>query len=52
MRKKKSYILTDSCFFHEGKNKRSKHWIEIVDLDTGAVERIGSGSVIQIVKSN
>lgn len=47
---KKKYILTDSCFFHDNKKNRSKHWIEVVDLETGQVIHLKSGSVIQVVK--
>ena len=46
----KKYILTDSCFFYESKKKRSPHSVEIVDLKTGSVKKLKSGSVIQIIK--
>ena len=45
----RKYLLTDSCYFY-GKKKRCPHWIEVVDLQTGAVKYLKSGSVIQIVK--
>lgn len=48
--RKKRYIITDSCFFYDNKKKRSHHWIEAVDLETGEVVSIKSGSIIQIVK--
>ena len=47
---KRKYILTDSCFFYEGKQKRVPHWIEIVDVENGNVKKLKSGSVIQVVK--
>ena len=50
MNKNKKYLLTDSCFFWDNKEKRNKHWIEVVDLETGEVKELKSGSVIQIVK--
>ena len=47
---KRKYILTDSCFFHNNKKSRSKHWIELVDIETGEVLNLKSGSIVQIVK--
>ena len=47
----KKYLLTDSCFYWgNSKKKRNKHWIEVVDLKTGTVKHIKSGSIIQVVK--
>lgn len=48
----KKYILTDSCFFYEGKSKkkRSPHVIELVDVKNGSVKRLKSGSIIRIVR--
>ncbi len=48
----KKYILTDSCFFYESKKKRgrSPHVIEVVDMETGNVKKLKSGSVIRIVR--
>ncbi len=50
MESKKRYLLTDSCFFWDNtEKKRNKHWIEVVDLDTGEVKELQAGSVIRIV---
>lgn len=48
----KRYIVTDSCFFYEPKKKRgrSPHVIELVDVETGNVKKLKSGSVIKIVR--
>lgn len=46
----KKYLLTDSCFYYERKAKRSPHVIEVVDMDTGSVKKLKSGSVIRIIK--
>ena len=48
---KKRYILTDSCYWHGSKNKRSPHFIEVVDLKTGQVIHIESGSVIEVIRA-
>ena len=49
--KPRKYILTDSCFYYEDKGKsRVPHWIEVVDMNTGEVKRLKSGSVISIVR--
>lgn len=52
MARKKKYILTDSCFYYEPKKKRgrSPHTIEVVDLKTGNVRKLKSGSIIKIVR--
>ena len=49
---KKKYIITDSCFYYDNKKKRSSHSIEVVDLKTGAVKAIKSGTIIQVIKEN
>lgn len=49
-KQKKKYIITDSRFYYDNKKKRSKHWIEIVDLETGEIVNLKSGSTIQIVE--
>lgn len=51
MTSKKKYILTDSCFFYEKKGERRvPHTIEVVDLYTGSVKQLKSGTVIKVVK--
>ena len=49
---RKRYMVTDSCFFYEGKKKRgrSPHVIELVDIKTGSVKKLKSGSVITIIR--
>jgi transketolase C-terminal domain/subunit len=47
----KQYILTNSCFYYERiGRKRVPHWIEVVDLKTGNVKKLKSGSIIRIVR--
>lgn len=48
--KAKKYILTDSCFYFESKKKRNPHTIEVVDMETGGVKKLRSGSIIRIVR--
>jgi len=44
-------MVTDSCFFYDNKkSKRNPHWIELVDMETGSVKSLKSGSIIQIVR--
>ncbi len=45
----RKYLLTDSCYFY-GKKKRCPHYVEVVDLETGAVKRLKSGSIVRILK--
>ena len=52
---KKVYMVTDQCFYEEpeGKdynpdNRRKPHHISVVDLETGTIRQIKSGSVITI----
>lgn len=47
---RKKYILTDSCFYYESKKKRSPHTVEVVDLKTGNVKKLKSGSIIMVVR--
>lgn len=49
-KRRKKYILTDSCFFYESNKKRTPHCIEIVCLKTGTVKKLKSGSIIEIVR--
>lgn len=48
MKNEKRFILTDSCIWEKNKQegKRSAHAIEVVDMETGQVRFIKSGSVI------
>lgn len=55
---KKRYLITDSCHWFENPKKgynpnpkRTPHSIEVVDLDTGTIVELRSGSIIQIVKN-
>lgn len=53
MRKnEKIYILTDGCFWEKNKKEgvEHAHSIEVVDLETGAVRYIKSGSKISFVR--
>ena len=49
---KKKYIITDSCCYYPKKGKkRVPHAVEVVDLETGTVKLLRSGSIIQIVRA-
>ena len=49
--KRAKYILTDSCYWWAyAKKTRSRHWIEIVNIKTGNVKKLRSGSIISIIK--
>lgn len=58
-RKDKEYLVTDSCFWeetpHEEYNpydkKRAPHSIELVDVQTGSIVQLNSGSIIKIIKA-
>ena len=48
---KARYIVTDSCFYYEKKGEqRVPHTIEVVNLETGSVKKLKSGSIIRIIK--
>ena len=52
-RKNDIYIVTDSCYWHHNdldKHGRATHEIELVNLRTGGVKNIKSGSHVKIVK--
>lgn len=48
---KKTFILTDGCMWEMNKQqgKSAPHAIEVVDIDTGQVRYIKSGSKIKFV---
>lgn len=48
----KIYLLTDGCMWEANKrnSKSHAHAMEVVDLETGAVQYITSGSHIKFVK--
>lgn len=56
--KNREYIVTDQCFYEEnggGKDynpddRRKPHAISVVDVKTGTIRQIKSGSIITIVK--
>lgn len=53
----KEYIVTDECYWQDEKPEdynpsdpnRKPHFITIVDLETGSVTKLGSGSRIKII---
>jgi hypothetical protein len=49
--KKTIFLLTDGCMWEMNKQtgKSNAHAIEVVDIETGAVRYIKSGSQIQLV---
>ena len=52
-RKNDTYIVTDSCYWHDHEKDeegRSTHEIEVVNIRTGGIRNIKSGSHIKIVK--
>lgn len=58
-REDKEYVLTDSCYFQQSPSldynpydkERSPHGVQLVDVKTGTVVNLLSGSVIKIIKS-
>ena len=46
----KKYILTDFCYRFGKEKGRSPHYVEVVDLETGEVRQLKSGSVIRVLK--
>lgn len=51
---KKTFVLTDSCMWEKNKQDGTNHphAIEVVDLETGEVRFIKSGSQIKFVNGN
>lgn len=57
--KEKEYILTDSCYFianppstyNPYDSKRTPHGIQLVDVETGTIVNLLSGSIIKVIKS-
>lgn len=55
----KEYILTDQCFWEQEPPEnynpydktRKPHGIQLVDIETGTVVNLLSGSIIKVVKS-
>lgn len=53
----KEYLITDDCFWQQNppKNynvldpKRTPHFITVVDVKTGSVVRLHSGSIIKVI---
>lgn len=52
MNHEKIYLLTDGCMWEANKRngKNHPHSMEVVDIETGAVQYITSGSHIKFVK--
>lgn len=56
MKKIRKYIVTDDCSFEKLKNypnknkKRNPHFVTLVDIETGTVIELKSGSIINIVR--
>lgn len=56
----KEYMLTDSCYFvanppsdyNPYDKKRTPHGIQLVDVKTGTIVNLLSGSIIKVIKSN
>ena len=56
----KEYILTDSCYFATNPTseynpydkKRTPHGVQLVDVKTGTVVNLLSGSIIKVIKNN
>lgn len=54
----RTFMLTDQCFYQEDNNekdynpdnRRKPHAISVVDIDTGTIRLIKSGSMIKVVK--
>lgn len=54
----KEYLLTDSCFWRDVNpeeynpldSNRKPHHVEVVDVKTGSVAHIPSGSIIKVIK--
>lgn len=57
--KRKRYLLTDQCFWEQHPPpdynpldpKRTPHAVSIVDVDTGTVVILNSGSIIEVIES-
>ena len=55
----KEYMLTDSCYFvanppatyNPYDKKRTPHGVQLVDVKTGTVVNLVSGSIIKIIKA-
>lgn len=45
-----NYIVTDSCYWHDNKKKRSTHFIEVCDLKTGEIRHLRNGTIVKIIK--
>jgi len=50
----KTFMITDSCFWEMNKQNgtRAPHAIEVVDVDTGQVRFIKSGSKIRFIEGD
>lgn len=54
----RTFMLTDQCFYQEANNendynpddRRKPHAISVVDVETGTIRLIKSGSLIKVVK--
>lgn len=58
---KKKYLVTDQCFFKPLKNPeqynpydktRAPHSIQLVDVETGTIVNLPSGSIVEVIKYN
>lgn len=54
MRHEKVYLLTDACMWEQNKQNDTyyPHAVEVVDLETGQVRFIKSGSKIAFIEGN
>ena len=51
----KKFMVTDSCMWEAGRtneNGRADHMIEVVDVETGQVRYIKTGSIIRFVEGD
>lgn len=59
MKEEKTYIVTDECFWIDNKPedynpsdpKRKPHFTTLVDLETGSITKLGSGSHVKIIQN-
>lgn len=47
----KKYLVTNNCYWYPKKGtKRTPHYFEVVDMETGEVKHIKSGAIIQLIR--
>jgi hypothetical protein len=56
-KRNRRWLVTDHCFYekpakgyNEHDKKRGPHMVQVVDLDSGTVVELTSGSIVKIVK--